>query len=165
MAEPLKIEPGKITVPLPQAGGPPSGETQYDVIAGLVLTSINVGAVNSCMAQAGLPLVQSQDDILAILGAPPAGGGTDAPTNTVLPTITGTPQVGGTLTCNPGTWTGSPGLTYQWRANGTNIASNATSSTYVPIAAQVGKTLDCVVTGTNAQGSITAIAAAVGPVT
>ncbi len=63
------------------------------------------------------------------------------------PTISGTPTVGQTLTASPGTWSPTPGFTYQWSAGGTAI-SGATSSTFVPTAAQVGKTITVTVTGT-----------------
>ena len=47
------------------------------------------------------------------------------------PTITGTAQVGQTLTANPGTWGPAPvNLAYQWFANGTAL-SGATSGTLV----------------------------------
>ncbi|RFA14537.1 hypothetical protein B7R21_06220 [Subtercola boreus] len=53
-----------------------------------------------------------------------------APANTVRPVVTGTAQVGTTLSASPGTWS-QPGLTfaYQWYANGTSIPQ-ATASTY-----------------------------------
>lgn len=40
----------------------------------------------------------------------------EVPENSVAPAITGTPEVGQTLTVTPGTWSGepSPTLTYQW---------------------------------------------------
>jgi hypothetical protein len=40
-----------------------------------------------------------------------------APRNTAPPTISGTPQVGSTLTAKPGQWAGTQPLTfrYQWR--------------------------------------------------
>lgn len=85
------------------------------------------------------------------LTAPPA------PTNTVAPVVSGTPSVGQVLTTTNGTWTGSPtGYTYQYRRNGTAIAG-ATASTYTAQAADVGTTLTCAVTATNAGGSATAV--------
>lgn len=36
------------------------------------------------------------------------------PVNTTAPSITGSPQAGGILTCHPGTWTGSPTFTFLW---------------------------------------------------
>ena len=83
-----------------------------------------------------------------------------APTNTTGPTITGTPAVGATLTCNPGTWTGSPTFSYVWQLNGDAIPG-ATSSTYTVPSGAAGGQLTCVVKGTNDGGSSTATSAAV----
>ncbi|MCB8955229.1 MAG: hypothetical protein H6529_01960 [Nocardioides sp.] len=83
------------------------------------------------------------------------GGGGGGPTNTALPTITGTPAVGQTLTCNPGTWTGTGiSFTYEWRRADAAIAG-ATATTYVVVAADAGKALTCAVTATNTGGSNT----------
>lgn len=81
----------------------------------------------------------------------------NAPFNTVLPTITGTAQVGQTLTRTTGTWTGSPTPTYttQWTANNVAIVG-ATGATYVPIVGQIGQVIRVVVTGTNTSGSSSA---------
>jgi hypothetical protein len=76
----------------------------------------------------------------------------DGPTNTVLPAITGTQEVGETLTCSAGTWTGSPTITYQWKRDGVNI-SGETASTYEIEAVAGG--LSCYVTGTNGGGAVT----------
>jgi hypothetical protein len=67
-----------------------------------------------------------------------------------VPTITGTAKVGSTLTAVPGTW-GPPlvGLAYQWKAGGAVILG-ATSSTYKPTSAHLGKTLTVAVTGSKA---------------
>jgi|ERR1035437_6399393 hypothetical protein len=86
------------------------------------------------------------------------------PTNTALPTISGTAQVGQTLTCAPGTWTYILTLTYQWQQSGTDI-SGATGATYVPVSGDVGHTLDCVVTGADLKGSVPATSAATATVT
>lgn len=85
------------------------------------------------------------------------------PVNSVLPAITGTAQVGQTLTSSNGTWSGSPTFTRQWKANGTNI-SGATNSTYVPVVGDIGKTITVTVTATNAGGSATATSAATAAV-
>ena len=77
------------------------------------------------------------------------------PANTVLPTLSGTPQVGQTLTATNGTWTNSPtSFTYQWNRAGSAI-SGATASAYVPVSADVGNTLTVSVTATNGFGSST----------
>jgi hypothetical protein len=67
--------------------------------------------------------------------------------NNAVPTITGTPGVGSTLTAQPGSWTPSAGLTfgYQWLAAGTPV-SGATASTYAPSSDQVGKKISVIVT-------------------
>lgn len=76
--------------------------------------------------------------------------------NTVAPAITGTAQVGATLTVSNGTWKGySPTFTYQWKKDGVNIAG-ATNNTYVPVAGDVGGVLTAVVTATNNTGSVSA---------
>jgi hypothetical protein len=61
-----------------------------------------------------------------------------APANSVQPTISGDPDVGGTLTADPGTWTGTGPLTYdyQWlrcdsTGNHCDEVAGATDSTYV----------------------------------
>ena len=83
----------------------------------------------------------------------PVTAGGAVPANTVLPTISGTPQVGQTLTATKGTWTNSPtSFTYQWNRAATPIGG-ATAATYVPVSADVGNSLTISVTGTNGSGS------------
>ena len=86
-----------------------------------------------------------------------------APGNSVVPTITGTARVGQTLTGANGTWSGSPTLTRRWFANGIAI-DGATGATYVPVAADLGKTITLQVTGTNASGARTVSSAATAAV-
>lgn len=82
------------------------------------------------------------------------GGSVAAPTNLTLPSITGTAQVGQTLTRVNGTWSGAGTITYahQWLANGVAI-SGATAATYVPVVGDVGKTITSRTTASNAGGS------------
>jgi hypothetical protein len=94
-------------------------------------------------------------------GATDIDGG-NAPVNTVAPAITGTAQEGQTLTCSTGTWSGSPTYTYQWKRNGSNIGS-ATNSTYLLVTADVGQSILCTVTATNALGSSNANSNTVTP--
>ena len=64
------------------------------------------------------------------------------------PTITGTAQVGATLTADAGSWGPAPvGLTYQWKSNGAAI-SGATATTLVVPAASLGQIITVTVTGT-----------------
>lgn len=94
---------------------------------------------------------------LIVLGEPPV--------NTVLPAITGTAQVGQTLSVSTGTWTGAATITYTyaWYENG-STPLGVTTNTLVPGGGLVGDTLTVRVTGTNAVGSSTVITLPVGPV-
>lgn len=81
------------------------------------------------------------------------------PTNTVAPTITN-PSVqatftvqGMSLTCNNGTWTGSPTFAYEWRHSGT-IISGQTAQTYTVQSGDNALLIDCGVTGNNIAGSV-----------
>lgn len=80
------------------------------------------------------------------------------PINMALPAITGTAQVGSTLTASSGSWANSPAsYAYQWQDCATSISctsiTGATSSSYTLQPSDVGKTMDVVVTATNAGGS------------
>ena len=88
------------------------------------------------------------------------------PANTALPVITGTPQVGQTLTGQHGIWTNGPtSYADQWYRAGAAIPG-ATSLTYSPQTADVGSTLTLGEIATNAAGSSAqAMSAATAPVT
>ena len=87
-----------------------------------------------------------------------------APTNTVVPAVSGDPRVGKTLTTTAGTWGvgDSDGTTtsYKWQAstNGTTWTdiSAATASTFTLTASQAGNTVRSVVTKTNSVGTTSA---------
>lgn len=100
------------------------------------------------------------------LAAPSAAQANYAPTNSAAPTISGTPQVGQTLTASPGTWNSQtpPTYTYQWQrcdSAGNNCAAipGATAQSYTVQSADVDKTLRVAVTATNASGSGSATSA------
>lgn len=95
----------------------------------------------------------------------PLSGGT-APTNTVLPAITGTAEVGETLSVDNGTFTGDATITYayQWYAGGVAI-SGATSATFDLTSTQLGKIITARVTATNAAGTAFAFSDATAAVT
>ena len=96
-----------------------------------------------------------------------AGGATQKPVNTSLPTISGLAQDGQTFTGSQGSWNPSSGnnFTYQWQrcdSNGNNCSSigGATSTTYRNTSSDVGHRLRFVVTATNSLGSTSATSAA-----
>jgi hypothetical protein len=106
-------------------------------------------------------LVPALVTVAVLAAAAPAAAAT-APSNTSPPTISGTPQVGQTLTASKGTWTGT-GLkySYQWQrcvtaGAGCGNVSGATSSTYTPVSADAGFTMRVVVTARNNLGSASA---------
>lgn len=77
------------------------------------------------------------------------------PRNIVAPVITGTAQVGQTLTVTNGTWAGNAATyTRQWRRGSTNVGNGAT--TYSPVAGDVGSPITCIVTATNSTGAASA---------
>jgi hypothetical protein len=90
------------------------------------------------------------------------------PAATAAPVITGSLQGGKPLTVTAGSWyPTATSYTYQWqRDTGSGFAtiSGATSPTYFTVAADVTKMVRARVTATNAYGSVTATAAAVGPI-
>jgi Carboxypeptidase regulatory-like domain len=80
------------------------------------------------------------------------------PINTLAPVASGTPEVGQTLSCTSGSWTGTPTPTFafSWLRDGVPIAS-ANASTYVVQSADDGNGLTCKVTATNKTGSVAAV--------
>ncbi|MEJ7568667.1 MAG: hypothetical protein WKF41_10420 [Gaiellaceae bacterium] len=109
-------------------------------------------------------LIRGRGSLLVLLIALVATGVAQAaiaaaPVNTAPPTISGTTQVGQTLTASNGTWTNSPSsFAYQWlRCNGGGnqcaSVANGTQKTYTLVGADAGRTIRVRVTATNADGS------------
>jgi hypothetical protein len=139
--------------------GPIAGATAstYPVVTSDVGTTIRVlvtasnSAGNTSAFSAATAVVQSAS-------APP--------TNTSVPTISGTAQAGQLQTASPGTWTGTQPIAYayQWQrcdSTGANCAPivGATSAGYTATTADVGNTLAVAVTGSNTPGSTTVTSA------
>jgi hypothetical protein len=112
------------------------------------------------MAKTASARKRSMSGFIGATGGLPAG-----PANTTAPAITGTAQVGETLTATPGVWTGreAPVLTYQWNVGGVAVPG-ATATTYVPVVGNVGSTVTVTVTGTNWAGVASVTSAATSAV-
>jgi hypothetical protein len=96
-----------------------------------------------------------------------------APSNTSLPTVSGSAIVAQTLTANTGSWSGTPpiGYTYQWKSCITSATSScspiltATGPTYQVASGDLNSYITVAITASNAGGTSTATANPVGPVT
>jgi hypothetical protein len=92
-----------------------------------------------------------------------------APTDTAPPTLSGTPEVGQTLTAADGSWTATPAVTHQWQrcdagGGACNAIDGATGSSYAVTATDIGLTLRVRETAVNGGGSAGASSAASGVV-
>jgi hypothetical protein len=138
-------------------------------LAGATSTSYGLGAADVgarlrfvvSAANQGGTTPASSGATNAVVAAPVAPA--SAPASTALPQVTGTAQVGQTLTTSNGTWSGTPtSYAYQWRrcdsagANCTNVLG-ATATTYMVATGDTGATFRANVTATNAVGSSSAV--------
>jgi inosine-uridine nucleoside N-ribohydrolase len=97
-----------------------------------------------------VPVGATESGINATFGVAP-------PTNTRLPTITGTAQQGQTLTMSPGSWTIATSVSDQWEdcdAFGGSCAAVATGTTYLLTASDVGHTIRVVESVSGASGPV-----------
>lgn len=67
------------------------------------------------------------------------------------------PVLGQVINCSTGVWQGAPTLTYQWCQDAGATISGGTATSYTAATADVGHTLFCNVTGTNAGGLSTTV--------
>jgi hypothetical protein len=139
--------------------GPIAGATSttYAVTASDVGTTIRV-LVTATNSAGSVSDFSAATGVVQSASAPP--------TNTSPPTISGTPQAGQPLTASPGSWNGAQPMSfaYQWqRCNSSgadcSAISGATSTGYTATTADVGTTLEVVVTATNTPGTATATSA------
>lgn len=88
-----------------------------------------------------------------------------SPVNTVAPAITGTAQVGQTLTVTSGTFTGTPApaVDRQWVVGGVEVPG-AFGLTFVPRAQDIGKTVRVRTRASSVAGSIAVLSAATAAV-
>jgi outer membrane protein assembly factor BamB len=92
--------------------------------------------------------------------------GTGTPTNTLAPSVSGTPEAGQAVGGDVGLWSALPeSYAYQWYLCDSSGGScqqinGASSEAYVPPTADVGDTLEVAVTATNGSGIATAVMSA-----
>jgi large repetitive protein len=131
---------------------------QYGVAVGDPYGVGNPCAVTEYYTNTSGDLSESSAGIVPVAAAPGSdtalphdlvygGSATKSVTNTTAPTVpAAAPVVGSPVTANPGTWDPSDAtLAYQWKADGAPI-SGATSASYTPVTADVGKKLSVTVT-------------------
>ncbi len=143
--------PGYATIGAGSSQGDPSGNNGWETFNGQIA---DVSIYRTALSQATVDAQYEE-----------AVGNT--PTNTASPAITGTPNIGDVLTASSGSWSGSIPITYtyQWQdcttaadTSCSNI-SGATSSTYTVQSADAGSFVAVKVTGTNSNGSASALSA------
>ena len=111
------------------------------MIAVRVTASNILGSASATSAEVG-PV-----DDLPVQGQPPV--------NATPPSLSGNRQVGQTLTCDNGAWTGAPTtFEYEWR-RGAQIIAGALGQTYTLAPLDQGWTIYCRVTAINADGMST----------
>lgn len=112
--------------------------------------------------EAEAPTEDKQTATLSIKRSGPATAyAVAAPSNSVLPAISGVLSVASVLTAYEGVWANEPtSFTYQWKNAGSNI-SGATSKTYTVQAGDAGDLITCVVTAVNAHSAVPATSAGV----
>jgi hypothetical protein len=122
--------------------GPP--DRDQIVTFGTHFASYNAGESAAFTAEEAARLAE-----LGVTGDGAAG----APVITAVPAVT---QDDAVLNCTMGEWTGEPtGYAYQWKRDGTTDIGDGTTP-YTVIPADVGTTVTCIVTATNANGSTAA---------
>jgi hypothetical protein len=95
--------------------------------------------------------------VLTACGSACEVAGTKAPHNVLPPSLRGKPEVGSTLTCRHGTWSGQAPIVFSYRwLRGTRVLTHAVGSTRVLRRSDRGRTVACRVWAGNASGAIAA---------
>lgn len=104
----------------------------------------------------GAPVTQASESVVV-----PAESGGKPPSNEEAPRVYGERELGASLYCTPGTWSGSPTpvVIIQWLRDELPIAS-ATKNSYVVTAADQAHSLSCRATATNSEGVVSATSTA-----
>jgi hypothetical protein len=114
-----------------------------------------------CLIAAGLALSPSQNVIIMQSHKNAGNIHPPIPTNIALPTVSGTAQVGQTLTGTNGTWTNNPtSYRYVWTWEDCGTDNTRTSISTVPLTTDIGHQLCFSVWASNASGESVRVEAA-----
>lgn len=158
--------PGGMTVraTASTSGGPAGGLTVADVTQAAAGATGNKAAKTSAIAACNLGQLIVLRAGAGVVTPPPPSPAAVKPANSGAPVVTGTAQVGSTLSVTDGLWTGTAPMTfaYQWQrcVSACTAIAGATARTYAISSADLGQTLRAVVTATNAAGATAASSAA-----
>ena len=138
-----------------------SGGATWTTVTGATATAYVLAAADVGSIVRALVTASNTGGSTAVPSAPTAVvAPPGSPRNGVTPTLYGIVQQGGRLSAEPGTWSGSPTLTYAWQRS-TNggvtwtAIGGARTFRYTLTAADVGRRVRAIVTATNAFGSAT----------
>jgi hypothetical protein len=118
-----------------------------------VLTSADVGHTITFEVEAYNATAPSPNGVVATSAPTSAITAPPAPTNSVLPSISGTTAPGDVLTGDVGVWSGGPTFTYRWLRDGVGTAVG-TGLTYTIVSGDIGHTLVFEVTASNSTGTL-----------
>ena len=142
-----------------------SGEASSNYTLSTVDGGSTIRARVTATNSAGSDWAMSAQTAAVTQPAPPA------PTNSALPAVSGTTQVGSVLTTSNGTWSYSPSsFSYQWQrcdstGSGCSAISGATAATYTLASADAGSTLRSKVVASNSGGNASATSVQTAAVT
>jgi subtilisin family serine protease len=131
----------------------------YQTVSDLKSTLLN--SVDLLPAFSGVTITGGRLNICKAMA-----GCSQVPANETLPTISGSAQLGATLTASAGSWSEAPkSYAYQWdrcdnTGNNCSQISGATARSYTTAGSDVSNTLQVTVTATNSYGSASATSAA-----
>jgi Fibronectin type III domain/Protein of unknown function (DUF3616) len=125
--------------------------------AGYELTAADVGHQVSCEVTASNSVGSASAGSEAVM----VEAALAAPVSVGAPEISGTPVVGGSLSCSEGNWSGTPTptVTIAWLHDGAAIPG-AEGAQYTPTAGDAGHLVSCIATATNSQGQASAVSKA-----
>jgi hypothetical protein len=131
------------TLAIQSPGFTPASTDTFKIISGATSRSGTFAQVTG----GGTNYTPQYDSDGVTLGATP----TPPPGNSIAPSIPTSATEGDSVECTPGTWTGSPTFAFQWLRDGS--PTGVATATYATGAADVGHTLVCRVTASNAGGN------------